>query len=160
MTDDLRVSETQLLDALHRITAATSVGNVESLRSLLTYLVRQSIERPGEPIRENRIASEVFGKSENFDPRQDSTVRVQISRLRSKLNKYYQSDGTSDPWILDIPKGSYAVAIRRREILPEPLPVPPAPSARAPLSPWIYAAAGFLAGCLLTWAVLQNTRAL
>jgi hypothetical protein len=56
----------------------------------------------------------VFGRSGNFDPRLDSTVRVQTGRLRSKLAEYYASAGDDDSVVIEIPKGAYLVTFAPR----------------------------------------------
>ncbi len=142
-----------VLDALEKISSRPPIASAESLRNLLTYLVKQSVENTGEPIREAQIAAAVFNKTEGFDPRQDSTVRVQTSRLRSKLTEYYQGEGAKDIWILEVPKGSYFVTARQREI--EPIIEVPQPVERKPISPWLYAVGGFVVGVLLTWILLR-----
>ncbi|WP_031500846.1 helix-turn-helix domain-containing protein [Bryobacter aggregatus] len=153
MTDGLHATETYVLETLQKISSSPPIAGAESLRNLLSYLVRQSTEHPGEPIREAAIAAAVFNKAENFDPRQDSTVRVQTSRLRAKLVEYYQGEGANDAWILEIPKGSYAISLKARE-LPEPEPLPVLPP--QPLSPWLYALGGFVAGVWITWLALTK----
>ncbi len=160
MTEGLPVSETHLLEALQRISSATPIANAESLRTLLSYLVRQSIDRPADAIKEAQIAAAVFNKSEAFDPRQDSTVRVQTSRLRSKLLDYYRGEGATDPWILDVPKGSYAISMRRREPAADPPTPAVIPAEPVPMSPWLYAGAGFAAGALSAWLAIQSIHAL
>jgi len=142
-----------VLDALEKISSCPPFATADSLRNLLTYLVKQTIENPGEPIKEAQIASAVFNKTEGFDPRQDSTVRVQSSRLRSKLTEYYLGAGAKDAWILEVPKGSYSVTAKQRDI--EPIVEIDQPVERKPLSPWLYAAGGFLAGVLATWLYLR-----
>ena len=42
-----------------------------------------------------------------FDPRSDSIVRVEVSRLRGRLDLYYATEGASDPVRIRVPKGSY-----------------------------------------------------
>lgn len=147
------MTEGQLaLEALQKIIAHPPFSTADSLRNLLTYLVNQTVERPGEPIREAQIAAAVFNKTESFDPRQDSTVRVQTSRLRTKLSEYYLAAGRTDTWILDVPKGSYAVTIRERELPPEPpaCEAPVASVAPSQPSPWWFALAGFATGVGVT----------
>jgi hypothetical protein len=41
-------------------------------------------------------------------------VRVQAGRLRGKLAEYYGANGTEDPVIIDLPKGTYVVAFHHR----------------------------------------------
>jgi hypothetical protein len=40
---------------------------------------------------------------------------VQAHRLRRKLAKYYDGPGTGDPWIIEIPTGSYVPQFQRRQ---------------------------------------------
>jgi hypothetical protein len=141
-----------VVEAFEKISSCAPLATADSLRSLLSYLVQQSIERPGEPIREAQIAAEVFGKTAGFDPRQDSTVRVQTSRLRTKLAEYYAGEGQQDEWVIEVPKGSYMVSLRQREVVALPLEVVVAPK---PLSPWVYAGGGFAAGVVMTLLVVK-----
>jgi len=82
----------------------------ESLCKLLRYLAEQTLDHAGNSVKEYQIATEVFGRSANFDPHLDSTVRVQAGRLRLKLAEYYNSEGAQDPVVIELPKGSYALS--------------------------------------------------
>jgi hypothetical protein len=86
----------------------------ESLCKLLRYLAKHVLDHPGTPIKEYQIATEVFGRSSDFDPQLDSMVRVQAGRLRVKLSEYYGSDGSEDPIIVELPKGTYVLAFHHR----------------------------------------------
>ena len=46
-----------------------------------------------ETLSEYAIATEALGRSPIFDAKLDATVRVQISRLRQRLEKYYEEEG-------------------------------------------------------------------
>jgi hypothetical protein len=143
-----------------RIAASPVLAPADSLCRLLRYLAQAAVEQPGEPIREAQIAQDVFGRGDHFDPRADSTVRVQTSRLRTRLADYYRTLGAEDDIILELPRGQYQIAVQRRgqlEAPPPPAPViapPPAPSPAArptpaaPPSCWPRVAAGALAGLL------------
>jgi len=120
----------------------------------LKYLVTQTVENPGEPIREAHIAAAVFNKTEGFNPRQDSTVRVQTSRLRSKLSEYYLGEGQRDEWVLELPKGSYRVTLRQREIETD-LAIEVVKE-KMVVSPWLYALGGSVLGVLLTVLVMRS----
>ncbi len=82
----------------------------ESLCKLLRYLADHAIKHPGLALKEYQIATEVFGRPADFDPHLDSLVRVQVGRLRSKIAEYYNSEGTNDPIIVELPKGTYTVS--------------------------------------------------
>ena len=111
-----------LLSEVGRIISSEVLRGSESLCQLLGYLASHSVGERSTPIKEHQIATEVFGRTVDFDPRLDSTVRVQTSRLRAKLAEYYAGPGAQDPLIVDIPRGAYSVVVRSRPIREEPLP--------------------------------------
>src|SRR5689334_13370240 len=104
-----------LLSEVDRLVNSNVLKGSESLCRLLRYLADQSLEHRGTGVKEYQIATEVFGRPAGFDPRLDATVRVQTSRLRAKLMEYYASEGSTDPWLVEIPKGSYSLAIHPRQ---------------------------------------------
>ncbi|MGH9638701.1 MAG: helix-turn-helix domain-containing protein, partial [Bryobacteraceae bacterium] len=77
----------------HDLVSHPLLHGSEALCNLLRYLVERSRQHPDHPAKEHQIATEVFGRPQSFDPRVDSTVRVQTSRLRSKLTEYYATAG-------------------------------------------------------------------
>lgn len=77
------------------------------------------MEGRGDELKEYLLGVSVFDREESYDPRIDPIVRVEAGRLRSKLREYYETDGQGDPVLIDFPKGSYAPALRIRD-LPEP----------------------------------------
>jgi len=111
------------LHQIEKITHSQTLRKAESLCKLLRYLANHSLTHPGAPLKEYQIATEVFGRPHNFDPQADSAVRVQAGRLRVKLLDYYAHEGLTDPIIVEMPTGSYALNFNDRE-LPAPVPVP------------------------------------
>ena len=103
-----------LLQQIDRLVASHALHGSESLCKLLRYLAKHAVEHPGTPIKEFQIATEVFGRSSDFDPQLDSMVRVQAGRLRSKLADYYNSDGLGDPVVVELPKGTYLLSFHHR----------------------------------------------
>jgi hypothetical protein len=104
------------LRQIDRLITSQTLHGSESLCKLLRYLAVHAIEQPGVPVKEYQIATEVFGRPADFDPQVDSTIRVQAGRLRVKLTEYYASEGTEDPVVVELPKGSYSVAFHHRVI--------------------------------------------
>jgi hypothetical protein len=150
-----------------RIAASPILAPADSLCRLLRYLAQAAVEQPGEPIREAQIARDVFGRGEHFDPRNESTVRVQTSRLRTRLADYYKTLGAEDDIILELPRGQYQIAVHQRgqleipsapapvaEPSPQPTPAAPRQTPAAPPPCWPRVAAGALAG-LLAGALLM-----
>ncbi len=103
----------QLLAEVEKIATSGVLHNSESLCRLLRYLARYTVRHPGTHLKEYQIATEVFGRAADFDPQADSTVRVQVGRLRQKLQEYYHTEGAGSAVQVDLPKGSYALEIHR-----------------------------------------------
>jgi hypothetical protein len=111
------------LEQIDRLTSSHPLHGSESLCKLLRYLAKHAIEHPGAPIKEFQIATEVFGRSADFDPQLDSMVRVQAGRLRAKLAEYYNSDGLEDTVVVELPKGTYLLSFHHRNSsAPKPAP--------------------------------------
>lgn len=128
-----RVTREDVTEQVERLVASPILAHSESLCKLLRYLAEHASDHPKTQVKEYQIATEVFGRPADFDPRLDSTVRVQTGRLRSKLAEYYAGPGSQDQWIIEIPKGAYALGFRERisAELPPPAPVPAPPVAAA-----------------------------
>ena len=103
----------QLLAEVEKIAASSVLQNSESLCRLLRYLALYTAQHPGAHLKEYQIATEVFGRPAGFDPQADSTVRVQVGRLRQKLQEYYHTEGAGDAVQVELPRGSYALEIHR-----------------------------------------------
>ncbi len=109
---------------VERLLDSAVMRGSESLCRLLRYLANRAIQDAGTPIREHEIAAEVFGRDGSFDPRIDSTVRVNIARLRAKLIEYYSHSGADDPITIELPKGSYTLTFCPRRAQPAPVSEP------------------------------------
>ena len=99
---------------IEKLLVSRSLHGSDSLCKLLRYLANHSSRNPGVAPKEYQIATEVFGRREDFDPHLDSLVRVQAARLRTKLAEYYASEGASDAVVVELPKGSYALTYHDR----------------------------------------------
>src|SRR5207245_6750060 len=106
--------KTQYQAEIDKLPASQPLHGSESLCKLLRDLGKQALEHPGVPVKEYQIATEVVGRQADFDPQLDSMVRVQAGRLRTKLAEYYSTEGGTDRIVVELPKGSYAVAFHDR----------------------------------------------
>jgi len=113
-----------LLEQIDRLVSSHALHGSESLCKLLRYLAKHAVDHPGVPIKEFQIATEVFGRSADFDPQLDSMVRVQAGRLRSKLAEYYGSDGAEDSIVVELPKGTYVLSFHHRGVSAAKTPSP------------------------------------
>jgi hypothetical protein len=127
-------------------------SNAPSSRRLLKYLADHSVPGNSEHLKEYTIGVEAFGKAAGYDPRQDSTVRIQIGRLRQKLAEYYRDEGGEDPLVVDLPKGQFHLTCEPRQV-EAAVPVVPLEIAAPPLAPagnrWRFATFALAAVCLL-----------
>ena len=97
------------------------------LQQLLQFLATKAFDHGSDSLKEYTIGVEALSRPQDFDPKTDTIVRVQIHRLRQKLKEYYDSDGSRDPILIDIPKGHYLPSFETVAV-PDPVPAhPPAP---------------------------------
>ena len=101
-------------EQIEKLLSSHALHGSESLCKLLRYLATHSLEHPGASPKEYQIATEVFGRQQDFDPHVDSMVRVQAGRLRTKLAEYYASEGAEDQTIVELPKGTYGLTFHPR----------------------------------------------
>ncbi|HZU29447.1 MAG TPA: tetratricopeptide repeat protein [Bryobacteraceae bacterium] len=106
----LSVTPAAVRDELVRILSSRIFAGSERRRRLLEYLVERTLADGGASLKEFSIGVEVYGRDPNkYEPREDAIVRVDIARLRTRLQEYYNNEGRGDPLRLDLPRGSYAV---------------------------------------------------
>jgi hypothetical protein len=169
LTHSFVVAREQCFQQVEKLTKSHILHGSESLCKLLHYLAEHSLDHPGLALKEYQIATEVLGRPAGFDPQSDSTVRVQIGRLRIKLTEYYAQEGLDDPVLVELPKGSYALTFHLRTPKAAALAVPAVPLERSsgpvPTEPskqvWKVAALLLSAGlvvCLVTIAILISDR--
>jgi len=99
---------------LGKIVHSKVFRHCSALQRLLQYLVAKAAADPYGEIKEYTIGVEVFDRGHNYDPQNDTIVRVQIHRLRQKVKEYYESEGINDPILVEIPKGHYIPAFESR----------------------------------------------
>ena len=103
----MELGKDQKLEQLEKVLRSRTLQNSESLKAFLRFVVEKTVEDEGVHLKEYTIATEVFGRNSDYDPRIDSVVRVQAGRLRTKLQEYYTTEGKADRIVIDLPKGHY-----------------------------------------------------
>lgn len=122
------VDKERYLGQIEKLVHSHTLRKAESLCKLLRYLAEHELSQPGTSPKEYQIATEVFGRPDDFDPQADSAVRVQAGRLRLKLLDYYNHEGAGDSIIVEVPNGSYALTFHDRDLATHPgVPVHTAP---------------------------------
>ncbi|MET3355071.1 UNVERIFIED_ORG: tetratricopeptide (TPR) repeat protein [Xanthobacter viscosus] len=121
--------------ALDRVLAAPDFTSSPRLAAFLRFVVEATLDGRADEIKGYTIAVEALGRPPSFDPQSDPIVRVEATRLRRALERYYATGGAEDPLVIDIPKGGYVPLFHPRTEAPvEPVPSGPEPQA-APTMP-------------------------
>jgi TolB-like protein/Tfp pilus assembly protein PilF len=135
-SSSLALSDELIRKHLEKILSSESFLGSAAQARFLRYAVEQALGGHEDRLKEYSIGTGVFGRGDSFDPARDNIVRIQAGRLRSRLARYYQSEGTSDPVQIEFPKGGYAPVFRTTPSL-----LPPHEGAALEGSPPVGAAA-------------------
>ncbi|MFN7922346.1 MAG: hypothetical protein U0Q16_19745 [Bryobacteraceae bacterium] len=94
------VSPAVARDHLERTLGSATFSRADQLRRLLEWLAGRSLAAAPVPPSEKEIAEAVL-RRRDFDPQADSLVRKEMSRLREKLMRYYQTEGAREAVRID-----------------------------------------------------------
>lgn len=100
-------SAAQCRDELQAALQSRAFRQAEQLSRLLDYLCHKALVGEGQQLTEYTIALDVFGKQQGFRETRNSTVRVDVHRLRKRLESFYELEGASQKLRIIIPLGSY-----------------------------------------------------
>jgi hypothetical protein len=131
-------SEASRRELVRRIVNSPTFARSERLGTLLTYVCDMALKGREAEINELKIGQEVFGRSQNYDSAVDGIVRSQASRLRQRLEMYFEQEGANEPVRIVIPRGGYVPVFQKQSALlpavtvadpiqPAP-PLPPSPN--------------------------------
>ena len=94
-------SRTAVEEQLALLLGSKALKKALKARALLELLVIGYLE--GKPPSEKTIGIRLFGWQKDWEPTEErSNVRTALSRLRKKLDKYYEKEGTGDPVRIEI----------------------------------------------------------
>ncbi len=126
-------------EQVDRILASNTLHASDVLRRLLRFLADKTFSGEADDLKEYSVGLDALGKPSTYDPRTDSGVRLQASRLRQKLEEYYRNEGSHDPVVILLPRGRFKIAWHPKssDTLPAAaVPLPPfaasLPEAAAP----------------------------
>jgi hypothetical protein len=132
------VANEQIIEHLAAILAAPAFASSKRCQDFLRYIVTEAIEGRREEINERNIAHVVFGKSQRFEPSEDSLVRVKAHEVRRRLAQYYQ-DNPDAALKIELPHGGYAPQFVEQRVPQAPAPGEysrplPSPPPRPPIT--------------------------
>ena len=127
------VSEDRVREELSRVLASHEFRSSKRSQEFLRYVIENTLHGRAEQLKERTIGIEVFGRSTDYDPSDDATVRVKAGEVRKRLGLYYSGEGAQDTVRIELPTGTYIPEFRVIEGVHPPLPVPVPPVERPKL---------------------------
>ncbi|WP_087002924.1 hypothetical protein [Rhizobium sullae] len=114
------VSEGQARLEAERLLADPRLHVSDRHRAFLKYIVEALFEGRSDAVKAYSIAVDVFNRPPSFDPSSDPIVRIEATRLRETLQKYYEQLADEPGARLDIPRGRYVPIFVERNHRPRP----------------------------------------
>jgi TolB-like protein len=108
------ISEDAIHDELSRILESSIFVQSDRLGRFLRFTVEKTLAGEGDMLKEYLIGTEVYDRPTSYRPSEDSIVRGEARRLRSKLKEYYESVGKNDPLSIHYRPGSYMPMFRNQ----------------------------------------------
>ncbi len=117
-----------LTEALDQLLASKTFSRSGQLKRLLVYLREATVSTDPLVWSETSIGANAFGRKD-FNPKLDTIVRVEMRRLRQKLDEYYALEGAESPLRLRFERNTYRPYLEPH-ISPAVELAPPPPAGR------------------------------
>jgi Tfp pilus assembly protein PilF len=111
-TNDAFVDEVSIVKHLKDVVGSTHFRRAPGLCGFLRFIVTETLAGRGDHLKEYSVGVNVFSRRSDFDPKQDSIVRVEAVKLRSRLVEYYRSSNINPEVRILLEKGSYKPEFR------------------------------------------------
>jgi TolB-like protein len=111
---DEPISEHAIRAELFRILESSLFVQSDRLGRFLRFTVEKTVAGESETLKEYLIGTEVYQRPSSYCPSEDSIVRSEARRLRTKLREYYDSAGKNDPVSIHYRPGSYVPLFRNQ----------------------------------------------
>ena len=109
--------EPAIRQQLDRVLESKIFIQSDRLSRFLRFIVEHALAGNQDYLKEYVIGSEVYDRTPPYHPSQDSIVRTEARRLRSKLKEYYVSIGNEDPVYIYLRPGNYRPIFQWRDKL-------------------------------------------
>jgi len=99
---------------LRRILNSPAFEATDAQKSFLRFVVEKVLSGQTSEIKGYTVATQVFGRRDDFDQATDPVVSIHANKLRRALERYYLLAGRKDPIRIDMPKGTYVPTFSHR----------------------------------------------
>src|SRR5215468_3738674 len=111
------VTEEQIRQELDRVLASHEFRASKRSQDFLRCVTEHTLRGRADQLKERTIGIEVFGRSTDYEPSDDATVRVKAGEVRKRLGIYYSTEGSRDAVRIELPSGTYVPEFRLAEML-------------------------------------------
>lgn len=143
-------------EELARLLGSPQFQQTSRISAFLRLVVEMALEGRTDEIKEYVIATEVYARGVDFDPKLDSIVRVEATRLRARLEEFYQNLASPPEVRIELPKGGYVPLFLFREeesASQGPEAAAPLPAhGQPPVSRRLWVAGAAAGGAVTVWA--------
>jgi hypothetical protein len=158
------IHETSRSVLIQRIADSRHFKGSVRLRDFLFYIADCAIRDAPEDATEQQIGFRVFGRNPGYNSSEDSIVRSHARLLRQKLASYFAEEGSSEPIVVEVPKGHYLPVFRLKQVdamvaLTQPSPIASPAIAAPPIETSITLRSlrwKWIAACLLGVLILET----
>jgi TolB-like protein len=103
---------------LERVAASSAFSGSPQLAAFLRFVVEAALAGNASRIKAYTIGVEVLKRDAKFDPQIDPIVRVEATRLRRTIDRYYAEHGEDSTIRIDLPRGGYVPTFSRVNTTP------------------------------------------
>ena len=107
------VSSVEARHELERVLSDSEFRCADRNKKFLRYISEELFAGRESGLKAYTIAVDVFGRPPNFDPSSDPIVRIEATRLRAALIRYYKSRKMAGGIVISLAKGHYVPEFTR-----------------------------------------------
>ncbi len=126
---DRPLSDSEIADYLEKVDRSGVLGKSPRRLKLLEYIILEELRGDGGNLKAYSIGIDVLDRPQDFDPTIDSSVRVEMGRLRTALTTFENSAAANSAFSVTLPVGSYQPVIQARQDIAVPQDDAGAPTA-------------------------------
>ncbi len=102
----------KLPEFIRKVVASEAFKKSPKSQKLLDFIAQKSVALGAGQVTAKLLESEFFGLDDSVKGEKSSICRVQISRIKTLLATYYETEGQDEPWQVAIESGSYGLTLK------------------------------------------------